>query len=406
VSHRQMRLALALGLIVLAGCRSQTGVAGPAGPDGAAGPAGPAGAQGAQGPAGPQGPPGQVLVVDGGVLTGPPGAGVEVRPIAPGDMNCPTGGIRVTQESDGGVTNVCNGAAGPTGVPGPTGPSGPSGAQGPAGAAGAQGAPGPAGAPGLPGATGPQGPPGSVLYFDGGVAVVDLSASFFAGFTSATTTGNTGGLIAAHAMCSAQFAGSHLCTDYEFVASTPAVPLAASGAWVDPSDSNNDRLAPGTCNGWSYGGSTFEGAFYVALPTGYVSGSPTSFSCASTLPLACCYGHQPAKFRGFTTATTTGNTGGLIAAHSMCRAQFASSHLCTDYEFFGSNPSVALSAAAAWVDPSDSSNQRVSPGNCNGWIYGGATFEAGFYLALPTGYTSDSPNGFSCASTLPLACCQ
>jgi hypothetical protein len=74
-----------------------------------------------------------VLVLDGGVVTGPPGSAVLVSPIAVGGVDCPTGGIRVTQLSDGGISTVCNGAAGAPGAQGPAG------AVGPAGSTGAQG---------------------------------------------------------------------------------------------------------------------------------------------------------------------------------------------------------------------------------------------------------------------------
>lgn len=139
------------------------GPEGPAGPQGASGPQGPEGAQGPQGPQGPEGPPGMVLVLDGGVLTGPAGESVEVEPLDAG-AGCPQGGVLVRQRSDGGVVAVCHGAPGPQGAQGPQGPQGAQGAQGaqgPAGAQGPQGAQGPAGAQGPQGAPGMQGPAGA-----------------------------------------------------------------------------------------------------------------------------------------------------------------------------------------------------------------------------------------------------
>ncbi len=215
--HAPVRTLLVL--LVVAGCSGTTGPTGPTGPQG---PAGPQGTPGAEGPAGPigspgpvgpagadglpgatgpqglQGPAGQVLVIDGGVVTGPAGSSVVVSPIAANSVDCPTGGIRVTQLSDAGVTVVCNGAAGPQGPQGAIGATGPQGATGTStvgqslpvgdshcptggsqfttgsavtyacngavgatGAAGPQGAPGPMGAQGQPGATGPIGATGA-----------------------------------------------------------------------------------------------------------------------------------------------------------------------------------------------------------------------------------------------------
>lgn len=134
-----------------AGATGPQGPAGPQGPQGPAGPNGMAGAEGPQGPAGPQGmpgpvgPSGAVLVVDGGVVTGPQGPGVLVSSLAVGSAACATGGALVTQLSDGGTVAVCNGAVGPSGPAGAAGPAGPAGSAGPAGPAGA---------------TGPAGPPG------------------------------------------------------------------------------------------------------------------------------------------------------------------------------------------------------------------------------------------------------
>ena len=116
-----------LSAVALLGCPAAEGPQGPVGPQGAAGPAGPQGAAGPtgpqgspgamgapgsigpEGPQGIQGPAGMVLVLDGGVVTGPPGSSVVVTAIAPG-ATCAQGGIRVTQVSDGGVSSVCNGA--------------------------------------------------------------------------------------------------------------------------------------------------------------------------------------------------------------------------------------------------------------------------------------------------------
>src|SRR4051812_36087633 len=116
-----MRLRVIAFALFLSACPNKDGTAGPEGPAGPAGAQGPkgdmgtagvAGATGPQGPAGPQGvqgPAGMVLVLDGGTIVGPPGYSVLVTPIAAGGMPCPTGGVRITQLSDGGISNICNG---------------------------------------------------------------------------------------------------------------------------------------------------------------------------------------------------------------------------------------------------------------------------------------------------------
>jgi hypothetical protein len=177
---------------------------------------------------------------------------------------------------------------------------------------------------------------------------------------------------------------------------------------VDFTDSSNQRLGNGGCANWTYGGAAFNNTPYdVALPSGYVAGNTLSPTCGSSLPLACCYGNQPAHFRGYTTATTTGNIGGLTNAHAMCGAQFPGSHFCTGYEFFSSNSTVPLSAPGAWVDFTDSSNQRLGNGGCANWTYGGTAFNNTPYdVALPSGYVAGNTLSPTCGSSLPLACCQ
>lgn len=153
-----IRLALTVAVIALSGCTSlgpegapgakgDSGDAGPPGPKGdtgAAGPkgdTGPVGPTGATGPQGLQGPQGDVRIIDGGIVTGPPGSSVLVTSINPGS-ECAAGGIRVTQLSDGGIATVCNGVKGDTGltgIQGPKGDTGLTGIQGPTGDTGAQG---------------------------------------------------------------------------------------------------------------------------------------------------------------------------------------------------------------------------------------------------------------------------
>jgi hypothetical protein len=58
----------------------------------------------------------------------------------------------------------------------------------------------------------------------------------FAGFTEAMTTGAVpGGRAQLHAMCGAEFPGSHLCHVAEYNRTTSATPPPAVGAWIDTS---------------------------------------------------------------------------------------------------------------------------------------------------------------------------
>ena len=320
-----MRTALIATLLLAACSRGERGPEGPQGPigpqgpqglqgergaEGMQGPQGPQGAQGAMGAQGLQGPAGMVLVIDGGVVTGPPGASVAVTPIAPGGAVCPTGGVRVTQLHDGGLPNLCNGAQGPQGdvgpqgaqgqsgpqgmqglqgVPGPAGPPGDAGPQGPAGPQGLQGAAGPQGAPGPQGPPGPPGPQGQVLYLDGGV-VLSMGTVRFAGYTPLLYNGNLGGFPGANAKCDVAFPGSHFCTLSDFSRSEPDVNPPAGGAWVDQNrEASGTRYGSSNCvssaaqGSWTNGASSVNGPFLS--PAGYFwNGS----ACDVQRPLACC----------------------------------------------------------------------------------------------------------------------
>ncbi|MDP1824445.1 MAG: hypothetical protein Q8L48_14420 [Archangium sp.] len=446
------------------------GDVGPAGPQGAAGPQGPQGVPGTpgvdglQGPAGPQGlqgPAGSVLVIDGGVVVGPPGSSVMVSTVTAGGAPCPTGGVRLTQLSDGGITHVCNGAVGATGAIGPQGatgatgasvttsvlptlspqcatgglligfpdggsaavcngaigstgatgaigPVGPAGSVGPAGPtgpAGATGSAGPAGPIGGAGPMGPQGPPGAVLYVDGGVLLVNGGAlngrHLVAGITTFTTNGNIGGRTQANARCAAEFPTSHLCNDFEFREARSSATLPAAAAWLEFGGSAGEAYNDSYCSKWTSSSTTSSGL--VALPTGYTSSSAPGLSCASVLPLACCVGGVN-RFRGYTAFTSNGNMGGRTPANARCSAEFPGSHLCNDFEVRESRGSVPLTAQAAWLEFGGSAGEAYNDSYCSKWTSASTTSSG--LVVLPTGYTSSSAPGLSCASVLPLACCD
>ena len=312
-----MRPALiSLCVLALSAC-PQGGTQGPAGPtgpqglQGATGPQGQVGPTGAQGVEGPQGPPGptgpkgdkgdqgMVLILDGGVVTGPQGpagASVSVSAVDAGTA-CPTGGVRVSQ-SDGGTYYVCNGAAGPTGPQGATGPTGPQGATGATGATGNTGATGATGPMGSTGPAGPQGNPGpqGPAGPSGGSTLEDPAG--FAGFTAATFTGNIGGRPAAHAACAAEFAGSHLCHASEYLLTNSATTAPAAGAWIDSSISYATGATTWSgapffgrgiqydCANWTQGSTGYSGAMVTS--SGGVSSAPSPQYCSAVKPLACC----------------------------------------------------------------------------------------------------------------------
>ena len=353
------------------GPKGERGEPGPAGPPGAKGDTGAKGDIGAPGPAGVAGPAG---------ATGPAGAAGPQG--AKGDPGAP-------------------GAAGPAGMAGPKGDTG---AVGPAGAKGDRGDPGP---------QGPAGPTGSGAYIE------DLGS--FAGFTATTYTGGfTNGRAGAHAACSAAFSGSHLCHVSEFVQSTSATTVPASGAWIDPSSSATTSGiytgVPGAgrfihgyaCDSWTKGMSGYGGTWVD--PSGAMS---TSGDCTTSRPLACCNTPSKVRLAGYTSATTSGGMGGRAKAHAMCAGEFTGSHLCHVSEFIRTNSPVTVPASGAWIDPSSSettsgiytgvpnAGRFIHGYACDSWTKGMSGY--GGTWVSPSGAMSTSGD---CTTSRPLACCQ
>ncbi len=422
--------------LLLAGCPSETtSLPGPQGPEG------PAGEPGPEGPQGPTGPPGTVVYVDGGVAMGPPGHSVEVEPLDAGSADCPFGGVRVTQASDGGVAILCHGAPGlpgapgatgpagatgapgapgPTGLTGPAGPTGATGAAGstgaagvagPAGATGATGATGPAGVAGVPGPTGPQGPagpPGQVLYVDGGTVATDWES--FAGFTPAAYTGNLGGYAGANQKCDAAFPGSYFCSSDEFYRADSALSPPADGAWVDYSRNANGTRSGNACylsglqaGSWMQGASSDYGPFVNAA--GYVyNGS----NCDQVKPVACCRSAVQVVLRGFTAASFTGNLGGYVGANQKCQVDYPGSFFCTATDYYRSNANASPPPTGAWLDYGRAENGQRSGNACyksgtqaGPWMEGTGSDYGPFVNA--SGYVY---NGSNCDQLKPLACCE
>ena len=418
------------------------------------------GSTGAEGPAGPQGvqgPAGEVRVLDGGIVVGPAGASVLVTPVTIGGTTCPTGGVRITQLSDGGISNVCNGETGPagpaitgtalavgsasctnggvrlnfadggtlavcngaagstgamgpqgpTGLAGPQGPQGnvgPGGVAGPQGNAGPQGSPGPAGPTGSIGPAGPAGSPGAVLYLDGGIVIANGEWVAFAGFTQATYTGDLGGIAGANQKCSAEFSRSFLCTVSEFHRGESAIGAPGTGAWADyERDENGARSVSGcyanSLGAWSLG--TNGDYAPLILP----NGNRTDSNCNVTHALACCRNAPKSIFRGFTQATSNGNLGGIAGANQKCSAEFSNSFLCTVSDVHKGEPAVGAPGNGAWADYERDTNGARSVSGCYANSLGAWSLGTnGDYAPniLPNGNRTDS----NCDVVHSLACCS
>lgn len=361
---------------------------------------------------------GAVVVADGGVVTGPAGPGIIASVLAAG-ATCPTGGVLLTQLSDGGTRPVCNGAAGPAGA---TGPAGAAGASGATGATGGAGPTGPTGAAGPAGATGPAGPQGAVLYLDGGVVVRGTGRSTFAGITTFTTRGApTGpgaqqGRLSLNARCNTEFPGSHICSEFEWVESTPYAAVPAPGAWLESSYTDlgvlmSIRRADGDCSSWTSISAALSGTF--STPTGEIGGA-AGVTCATTMPIACCRAPSMPVFRGITSFVTNGSPSGpggqlgRLSMNARCHAEFPGAHICSQYEWLQSTPALPVPSPGAWVEESITNfgiftTDRRTSQSCSSWKSSLATL-SGTYVT-PTGAAGSSAS-VTCATALAIACCE
>ncbi|MBL9017271.1 MAG: hypothetical protein JNL83_23995 [Myxococcales bacterium] len=393
--------------LAVAACGGDEGTSGPEGPPGPQGERGP---QGEPGPQGPQGPPGQVTVLDGGVVQGPPGPEGPPGPTGPAGPQGPIGPMGAM------------GLAGATGAAGPTGPMGPPGATGPAGPAGS---------------TGPQGVPGSQ---GPGGGVFGEAASRFIGFTAASYSGVAGSREVMHARCAQEFTGAHLCHVAEYNLANSATIPPVSGAWLDPSgglmvSSGDTRLSDTVASAdhgryigsiYSYNCSNWTQAQTTAGTTTYgetiTRGGTLTQPCTTTRPLACCTTPFAEAFRGYTTATVSGvRTGGRAEMHQLCGAEYAGSHMCHLAEYHRAHATSSPPAAGAWVDASgylDSAAQltiEVASGeigrytgsiysyNCSHWTQAQTTSGTTTYglTITPAGSLTQV-----CTGVRSIACCQ
>lgn len=125
----------------------------------------------------------------------------------------------------------------------------------------------------------------------------------FAGLTTTLVDGNIGGRAAAHAMCGADYPGSHMCHYSEYARTVSDIAVPDQGAWVDrsmtmrPSSSNLTvtedcasvdfgrylNSSSGNCSNWRSNVSNLNG------PAVRESGVSSFQGCDSTLPIACCF---------------------------------------------------------------------------------------------------------------------
>jgi hypothetical protein len=114
----------------------------------------------------------------------------------------------------------------------------------------------------------------------------------FVGVTSAPATMT--GRVAMHVACNAQFVGSHMCHAAEYLRAHSALPIPASGAWLDASTSQIGGTTSGgaaifgrangpACNTWTSTSSGTPGT-YVAQEGGISNNG----ACNVLRPVACC----------------------------------------------------------------------------------------------------------------------
>jgi hypothetical protein len=271
---------------------------------------------------------------------------------------------------------------------------------------------------------GPSGPAGA----PGASGAYGEDTGGFAGFTAATYNGSlsSGGAVgrqAAHALCAAEFSGSHLCHAAEYLLASSPVTVPSKGAWLDVSVNVDGSLSaaasplfgrapsPGySCIDWTNGSSTAYGTTVTAAG-GINSGGN---ACDTLRPLACCSTPSKVRFAGFTTAKTTGKVGGRPAMHALCAAAFSGSHLCHAAEFIRANAASAAPADGAWLDISSdlkgsltasgmpSAGRAPSPGySCIDWTSDSSTA----YGSIATVAGGINSGGVSCDKARALACC-
>jgi hypothetical protein len=248
-----------------------------------------------------------------------------------------------------------------------------------------------------------------------------------------------------HAICAAEYAGSHLCHVAEYYLAATASPVPASGAWADISASISpgsgsvyqiDSLAGpaigryvgqsnyNNCINWT--ANTYQsGSFtYDAGGAAITQAGPDSLPCPMPRPLACCATPYREEFAGFTAATTAGDVDGREQMHYRCALEFPGSHMCHVSEYARATPATTPPAAGACLDISsyfaNNSVYQVDTlaardggryagqsnyNNCINWTAntyqsGSFTYDAGGAAITPSGF-----NSLPCPVARQVACC-
>ncbi len=244
-----------------------------------------------------------------------------------------------------------------------------------------------------------------MLYLDGGVVLAPTSPITFAGYTTATYTGNLGGQVGANAKCQAQYAGSFFCTFADFDGANVTTAPGGNGVWIDGDRSNAGSRNTGSCQtglgAWSDGTNNSYGYNLTANGSFY-----TTQLCGQTKPLACCNGiTRRVNFRGYTTATYTGNLGGQVGANAKCQTQYPGSFFCTFADFDGANVTAAPGGNGVWID---GDRNNAGSRNANSCQTGLGAWSDGTNNSY--GYNMTANGSFYttqlCGQTKPLACCQ
>jgi hypothetical protein len=309
------------GPIGLTGATGATGATGPAGPTGAAGPAGPAGATGPMGPMGPPGAPGPAVTLDGGVLPERAARGITfagyTASLYNGNLGGPVGANAKCHAEFSG-SHLCTyrelSWAAPPGGPGAAG------AWADDEAISSQYNPnlyprdrGFSACLDWTRSTNPPNEYNSFHYLlstglksnnaydvcgvPRQLACCRAPTSWFRGFTATLYTGNLGGPFGANAKCHAEYPGSHLCTEREFLWSGSPVGPGAAGAWIDEdaiSSQYNPNLFPrdrgfSACADWTRNSNPPNeyNSYSYLLSTGLKSNNAYDV-CGVARQLACC----------------------------------------------------------------------------------------------------------------------
>jgi hypothetical protein len=248
-----------------------------------------------------------------------------------------------------------------------------------------------------------------------------------------------------HALCNAQYVGSHLCHWSEYNLATPATPVPADGAWLDSAGfrgySSSSTYATTeiasvdhgrftdfnygyNCGNWTANDYLSSGYTYDTKGTAVIPAGESYPLCKVPRVLACCTSPYKEEFAGFTPASVVGAMGGREMMHGLCATTFSGSHMCHMAEYERATSPVTPPAAGAWLDTSafqtsstiyavDDVASRAA-GRFTDFNYG---YNCGNWTAndyVSSGYTYDTkgtaiaPEGAvypTCKVARPVACC-